>query len=145
MLSCVLVLLALLSAASGPAEEADSGPVILVMLTGFSSLDGMARIAVFDSEDFWPEEVEFSAKRVSSAVSADTVLLTIADIAPGSYALAAFHDEDADSVFDRGLFGVPSESYGFSNNVRGRTGPPDFEDALVVLSADTVYLEIELK
>jgi len=145
MPSRIFALLAMLSAAAGPVRPAHSDPVMVVRLIGFSSWRGMARIAVFDTEDFWPEDVEFSAKRVSSPVSADTVLMTIAELEPGSYALAAFHDEDADSVFDRGLFGVPSESYGFSNNVRGRTGPPDFEDALVVLSADTLYLEIELK
>jgi uncharacterized protein (DUF2141 family) len=133
------VLLTLLAAAAAASE-----PVILVRLSGFSSPEGMARIAVFDSEEFWPEDVDFSASRVSSPIDADTVLMTIAGLPPGAYALAAFHDEDADSVFDRGLFRVPTEAYGFSNNVRGTTGPPDFEDALVVLSADTLVLDIEL-
>lgn len=138
-LRSLFALLVLLTAA-----ESASEPVFLVRLLGFSSTDGMARIAVFDSEEFWPEDVDFSVARVSSPVEADTVLMVISGLAPGSYAMAAFHDEDADSVFDRGLFRVPTEAYGFSNNVRGTTGPPDFEDALVALASDTVRLEIEL-
>ena len=144
MLSRVFMLAAICVLGAAAAQEVRE-PVIIVRLTGFSDWRGMARVAVFDSDEYWPEDVEFSVRRVSSTIEADTVLMAIEGLPPGSYALAAFHDEDADSVFDRGLFSVPTESYGFSNNVRGRTGPPDFLDALVLLDRDTLRLDIELR
>ena len=38
---------------------------------------------------------------------------------------------------NKNWMGIPKEPYGFSNNVMGRMGPPDFEDASFEVSADT--------
>lgn len=35
---------------------------------------------------------------------------------PGYYAVAVYHDADADSDFDRTLVGLPAEGFGFSND-----------------------------
>lgn len=35
---------------------------------------------------------------------------------PGTYALAAYHDEDGDRHLNRNLVGIPTEGYAFSNN-----------------------------
>lgn len=125
--------------------EDGSGTLLIVRLTGFSSMRGAARVALFDSGEFWPEDIDNAVRRISASVGADTVFMTIKDLDPGEYAISAFHDEDLDSIFDRGLFGVPTEDYGFSNNVRGSTGPPPFEDALFTVGQDTLVLDIVLE
>ena len=51
------------------------------------------------------------------------------DLAPGDYAVSIFHDEDGDDQLDTGLFGIPTETVGFSNNARGRFGPAKWKDA----------------
>lgn len=119
--------------------------LLLVRLTGFEELEGVARIALFDSEDHWPEEIDFAVRRISAAVTGDTVVIEVRNLAPGEYAFAAFHDRDSDSVFDRGLFGIPSEIYGFSNGARGSTGPPDYSDAVFTMVQDTVLMEVHLE
>lgn len=119
--------------------------LLMVRLTGFDSIRGIARIAVFDSSEFWPEDIEFSVRRISAAVTGDTVVMTVRNLLPGTYAISAFHDEDSDSVFDRGLFGVPTENYGFSSGARGSMGPPDFEDAAFTLAADTLIMDVRLE
>ena len=124
---------------------ANAQSLLIVRLTGFDSVSGVARIAVFDSPEFWPEDVEFSVRRISAAFTADTVVMTVRNLVPGTYAISAFHDEDSDSVFDRGLFGVPTENYGFSNGARGSMGPPDFEEAVFTVGADTLVMEVRLE
>lgn len=47
----------------------------------------------------------------------------------GKYVVSAFHDANANGDLDTGLFGIPTEDYGFSNDARGTFGPPDYEDA----------------
>jgi uncharacterized protein (DUF2141 family) len=39
---------------------------------------------------------------------------------------------------------VPTEPYGFSNNVQGFLGPPDFEDAIMEVNADDKAVRIAL-
>ncbi|MSO85012.1 MAG: DUF2141 domain-containing protein [Rhodospirillales bacterium] len=59
-----------------------------------------------------------------------------ADIAPGTYAIAAYHDENANRIFDRGLFGGPLEGYGFSNDAPAFLGAPTFARAAFTVPAN---------
>jgi uncharacterized protein (DUF2141 family) len=47
----------------------------------------------------------------------------------GEYAVAAFHDENANNDLDRGVFGIPTEGTGASNDARGFMGPPPYDGA----------------
>jgi len=51
------------------------------------------------------------------------------DVTPGEYALAAFHDENANNDLDRNIFGIPSEGTGASNDAHNMFGPPGYDDA----------------
>jgi uncharacterized protein (DUF2141 family) len=62
------------------------------------------------------------------------VVLTNLD--PGQYAIILFHDENGNGKLDTNALGVPSEPYGFSNNVRGFLGPPTFQDAIMQVNGD---------
>ena len=46
------------------------------------------------------------------------------DLAPGRYALSAFHNENDNGELDTNLLGVPSEGYGFGNDASAAFGPP---------------------
>ena len=60
------------------------------------------------------------------------------------YAIKLFHVEDGDDDIDTIFFGIPTESYGFSNNAKALFGPPSFEKAKFIVSSDTVKVEIDL-
>jgi uncharacterized protein (DUF2141 family) len=57
-------------------------------------------------------------------------------------AIAAYHDENANGELDRNALGIPSERYGFTNNARGITGPPSFEDAVVEIGDKPIEISI---
>ncbi|MFN3951037.1 MAG: DUF2141 domain-containing protein [Thermaurantimonas sp.] len=59
------------------------------------------------------------------------------DLSSGSYSVEAFHDQNNNGKLDTNPFGIPKEPYGFSNNVRGNFGPPDFELTLFQVSGMT--------
>lgn len=44
-------------------------------------------------------------------------------LAPGDYALRAFHDIDGDGKMGENLFGIPTEPFAFSNNAPAMMGP----------------------
>ena len=53
-------------------------------------------------------------------------------LAPGTYAIALFHDANGNGRLDT-RFGIPVEGFGFSNNPRLRFGPPGFDAARIVV------------
>jgi uncharacterized protein (DUF2141 family) len=68
------------------------------------------------------------------SLSADVKPLQLeVKVKPGSYAVAAYHDENNNDKLDKAFTGIPNEKYGFSNNVRGIFGPPDLSDQLVLV------------
>ena len=63
----------------------------------------------------------------------EPVRIAFHDLAPGRYAVNAFHDENANGELDTNILGVPQEGYGFANDAAGVMGPPSFADASVVV------------
>jgi uncharacterized protein (DUF2141 family) len=48
-----------------------------------------------------------------------------------------YHDEDENGLLNKnGIFGIPSEAYGFSNNPRAFFGPPDYEKCTFQVASD---------
>ena len=66
-------------------------------------------------------------------VTTSEATVTLKDIPAGTYAIAVIQDKNSDGEHNTNLFGSPTEPYGFSNNVYGRFGPPDFEDVSIVI------------
>jgi uncharacterized protein (DUF2141 family) len=64
--------------------------------------------------------------------------------APGTYAVAAFHDENGNGKLDRGMFGIPKEGVAASNDARGHMGPPKWDDAKFVYKGELLQLRIRI-
>lgn len=116
--------------ASPPASWAGE---LTVTVAGIETGEGKVWLGVFDSPSAFPDKGSARAGVVIPAEKARraTAVLTLRDLPPGRYAIAAIHDVDGDGELDTGLFGVPSEPYGFANDARGIFGPPAFEDAAI--------------
>lgn len=59
-------------------------------------------------------------------------------IAPGTYAVALFHDENGNGKLDTNFLGIPREGVGVSNNKMRTLGPPTWEDSKFVLAGNLV-------
>lgn len=65
---------------------------------------------------------------------------------PGTYAIAIYHDEDSSGTINRGgLFGIPSEAVGFSNNPTIFLGPPSLRSVLINIEHPNQSITINLK
>ena len=60
------------------------------------------------------------------------------------FAMAVYHDRNANGNFDKTGLGLPAEPWGLSNNPRSLFGPPPIEKTLFEVSADGATVEIEL-
>lgn len=73
------------------------------------------------------------------------VTLVLRDLAPGQYAVSAFHDIDSNGKLNSNLMGMPTEPYGFSNDAQGQFGPPAFEAAAITLPAQGLTIQLQVK
>ncbi len=94
---------------------------VTIEVTGVRSAKGVVRVAVCTALTFLKDACPYTAS--SRATVGDTVV-TVPGVPPGVYAVQLFHDENDNDRVDRGLFGVPTEAIGFSNDASvGLTGP----------------------
>lgn len=64
---------------------------------------------------------------------------------PGTWALALYHDENANQSFDRSGIGLPAEGYGFSNNPATLAGLPSFRSVRLSVPRTGMTARIHLK
>ncbi|MEM9705237.1 MAG: DUF2141 domain-containing protein [Pseudomonadota bacterium] len=64
---------------------------------------------------------------------------------PDQYAIAVYHDENANKTFDKNAFGLPAEPFGISNNPRLRFAPPRIEATLFTVDADGANVAIRMR
>ena len=84
-------------------------------------------------------------KRTKSKIEHEQAVCTFAGIAPGDYAVSAYHDENANGKLDRNLVGMPKEGIGASNDASGTMGSPKFKDARFTYKGGQQTLTIHLK
>jgi uncharacterized protein (DUF2141 family) len=64
---------------------------------------------------------------------------------PGIYAIAAYHDENANRKLDRGETGAPTEGFGFSNNPSTFMGIPAFSRVRLAVPKPNLGTTINLR
>jgi uncharacterized protein (DUF2141 family) len=105
---------------------------------------GTVRIGLYGEKGFPDEGQELRGREIE--VEREEAVVEFEDVAAGSYAIALYQDINGDEQCDRGLFGIPTEPVGISNNAIRRLGPPRFKDAAFEVPEDgTVALEIKIK
>jgi uncharacterized protein (DUF2141 family) len=131
-LACALLSLAALRA--GAAE-------VFLVLEGLESDSGEVTVDVFGEGHAagfpYPESGVLSEiHKPASELRESGAVISLGELAPGRYALFAMHDANGNGDLDRNFFGIPTESYGFSNGAAGTVGPPSFDAAAVVVNGD---------
>ena len=113
-----------------------------VEIRSTSSKEGSVNIALFDASSQFPAK-PIAARKISAAERPLVAIFT--NLKPGTYAISAFHDGNANGVLDKNLLGLPTEKYGFSRGARGMMGPPRFDDAAFAVGHDHHAIIIDLR
>ena len=113
------------STASGDsgAEQAK----IDVEMTDLHNDLGNVKLAIWRTRAGFPEDETRALRRYQVPIVAGQAKLKIDHLEPGTWAIAAFHDENGNGKLDLGIFGIPKEGLGVSRDAKGFFGPPSFE------------------
>ncbi len=130
----------------GPATRHAKAPVLgslVVSIDGFRNDRGHARVAVFDQPSGFPGQ-EHALRGTAAKIAGGRVEVRFDSLPVGIYAVAMYHDENDDGVLNKGLFGVPREGYGVSNNVVHARRAASFEEAEIRLEGELTTVEIHV-
>jgi uncharacterized protein (DUF2141 family) len=64
---------------------------------------------------------------------------------PDAYAVAVYHDANANRDFDRNAVGVPIEGFAFSNDAPSKVGAPSFEAARFTAKSGDTILRVKMR
>jgi len=112
-----------------------------VTLQGLKGTGGTVIVGLFTSEKDFPER-KANVMEQNLPVQAGSMALRFEGLAAGTYAVAVFHDKNADGVLNTDFWGIPEEAYGFSRNVDSSFGPPDFSDAALNVTDKDMQITI---
>jgi len=118
----------ILAALAAPAQADD----VTITLQGVKKNSGSIVLCLWAKEDGFPDcESGKAVKRI--VVPANATTARFENVAPGSYAVSAFHDANGNGKLDSNFLGLPLEAVGMSNNPK-LNGPPRFKPARFALA-----------
>ena len=132
----------LAAAAIGLASGTAAAAGLDVKITGVEHDRGRVRVDLYSG----PEGFRHAEKRFRSAerpAAAGSITARFDGLAPGRYAVVAYHDENGDGTMNRFMGMIPTEGYGLSNNPKVM-GPPQFGQAAFELAEEGGAIEIRL-
>jgi uncharacterized protein (DUF2141 family) len=152
-LSALLVALALplggCAVSIGETTEIVRAPVpaaatLTIRFEGIEAPSGQIMLSMFDSQ-IAHDQNGAPARVAAVDVDGKTAVVHFEGIAPGDYAIKAFHDVDGDGQMATIPFGMPLEPFAFSNNAKADGGPAKWDDARFPASVGANTVSIAIK
>jgi len=140
------ILGAVISAIALAASPSFSQPISTVVLevSGFKNTRGTLNCRLFTKASDFPDGEGILTVRVP--IAGQNTSCTFSNIEPGTYAVAAVHDENSNGKFDKNFVGVPSEGYGVSNNKTYALSAPKWDESLFTIAAsESKTLQVKLR
>ncbi len=140
-----LILILILSLTCFSLFSQENNGELTVVLKGFRTNKGEVRVALFNSVQGFPEKRKLAFRMQVVKIADKKAVAVFTNIPYGKYAVGIFHDENANGKMDFGLFSIPVEGYGASNDAIGFFGPPSFKDAAFELLQEKLEISITVK
>ena len=102
---------------------------LIIEISPLKSNEGQVILTIMD-------ENENIMKTVHEKIENKKCVIVIENLEKRKYAFKYIHDENNNNKLDTKLLILPKEGYGFSNDAKGKFGPPPFEDTLFELKMD---------
>lgn len=138
----------LLCVGRGMAQSADGGAaetgIIEVEVIGLKVPSGSMLMSLHASADTFPGKAMQAVRHEWVPVAGDTLKYTFVNVPYGTWAVGAAHDENGNGKIDTGIFRIPVEGIGVSNNPFS-LGPPSFSRASFQVSSPVTRLQIKLR
>lgn len=115
---------------------------LTINIAGIKSPSGKIHLAAYKSSETF---LKSPALVTQADIAANTVTATLHDLPAGDYAVSIYQDINSNNKLDTNFMGIPSEPYGFSNNVVSHFGPPSFAESKFAVPETGTTVSITLR
>ncbi len=119
-----------------------SGSPIEVAVRNVTSAKGRVHVDICPQSLFLTGDCPYSAE---APARLGTTIVTVPNVPPGRYASQVFHDRNGNGKIDRGLFGIPKEPVGFSNDAPTHMAPPKWSAAMFSHGSEPQRIALTLR
>lgn len=116
-----------------------------ITIENLESSTGHVLVSLFSTGEGFPDKAEKAIRKASISIKDKKAWVVFTGLTAGTYAAAILHDENDDQKMNTNFFGIPTEGYGFSNDVTGRFGPPSFTKASFMIRNASNEITIRTK
>jgi uncharacterized protein (DUF2141 family) len=107
---------------------------LTIIIDKIAPVAGNLELGIYNNAKEFPKEGN-EYKAITCPVNANIKIITV-NLPIGEYAIAVYHDKNKNNKCDKNLLRIPTEAYGFSNNIKPRFSAPNFENAKLKLVED---------
>jgi uncharacterized protein (DUF2141 family) len=118
-----------ISSAALAQPQAPQENQIHVEIVGLRDDKGQALCSLFSTAGDFPKKTEKAVAHSASIITNRHAVCEFPGVAPGTYAISVFHDENSNGKLDTNFMEIPREGVGASNDAKGHFGPPKFDAA----------------
>lgn len=131
--------------AQGPCTGPPSATRLYVTVENVRASQGLIALTLYadDSRRFLARRGSLYVGRVPARAPVTQACIHVPT--PGTYALAIYHDADANRRFNRSAIGMPAEGYGFTNNPGTLFGLPSFRSVRLAVPRTNVSTTIRMR
>lgn len=130
-LICLFSILVALSNSANAQNNFD----LTVQIDGLKNNNGVVQLGLYNKASEFPKVGEtYKMARVKTVGTSK--VYTFKNLPKGKYAVAIYHDENANKLCDTNFLGIPKEAFAFSNNIRPRFSIPSFQSCSLSLNKD---------
>ena len=129
----------------GDCEGRPTGTKLIVQIGQLKSNQGEVAVTLYPSDQrrFMAPRGKLMRARIRATAPVTQVCFYLPR--PDAYAVAVYHDANANHDFDRNAVGLPGEGYGFSNDAPTKFGVPTFEAARFRAGSGDITLRIRMR
>ena len=129
----------------GAINGAPAGAAVpMIRIRGLRDTNGTIHLCLSRSADHFPDCTGDPGALSRTVPAAQAGSIVLRDVPPGTYAIAAIHDENGNGRLDR-MLAIPREGFGFSRNPRIRMGPPRYDEVRFDVAGGRVQQVIVMK
>ncbi|QTD56750.1 DUF2141 domain-containing protein [Parasphingorhabdus cellanae] len=130
------------------ANQAIIAPVVTasvdISVSNLRSKKGDVLVCLSNNPKYFPDCTKDKTARKIKVAASSAGNVQIANVKPGTYAVALIHDENANGKMDMRLF-LPREGFGFSRNPKIGMGPPKFKSAQFTVESSNLNYAVKMK
>jgi len=108
--------------------RSDARPDLLIRITQVKDKTHKLFIAVCRQSKGFPNELDMVQQFVLDPAANKDLSVTVTNLPYGKYAVSIFQDMNGNGKLDKGLFGIPTEPFAFSNNYHPTFRAPTWDD-----------------